>query len=119
MALSLILVSSCKKDEVSDNKLADEKKLEQMGADIQDFAKNKACSGDDCKVIAMGAKACGGPSSFLIYSVSKVDEKVLTDKVKAYSDFEKVINERYNRISNCAMIAIPQVDCVNGICTQK
>ena len=69
--------------------------------------------------MAMGAKACGGPTRFIIYSLSKTDEKILAEKVKTYTDFQKELNTKYNRISDCAMVLPPNVDCVNGLCTAK
>ncbi|WP_052354163.1 hypothetical protein [Flectobacillus major] len=114
---------ACSKDSGVSNELsgetADNQKLEQLGVDVQDFAKNKACSGDDCRVIPMGAKACGGPTQYLVYSVSKVDEKLLVAKVQAYTDFQKELNKKYNRMSDCMILSPPVVNCVNGLCTAQ
>lgn len=117
--LAFILIFSCRKNDIIADEVADNLKLSQLGTEVETFAQNKACAGDDCRVMAMGAKACGGPTRFIVYSLSKTDEKTLAEKVKAYTDFQKELNTKYNRISDCAMILMPTVDCVNGLCTTK
>ena len=122
LILGFVLFISCSKDDISDNTLtiADDQKLEQMGKEIQEFAKNKACSnGDGCRTMPMGAKACGGPTNYIIYSLSKTDEKQLTEKVKQYTDFQKELNVKYNRTSDCLFLSPPTVDCLNGVCASK
>ncbi|MBB6002125.1 hypothetical protein [Arcicella rosea] len=117
--LAFVLFFSCKNNDLLGDEEADNLKLTQLYTEVETFAQNKACAGDDCRVMAMGAKACGGPTRFIIYSLSKTDEKILAEKVKAYTDFQKELNTKYNRISDCAMLLPPNVDCVNGLCTAK
>lgn len=117
--LSFILFMACSKEETL-TPAVDDQKLEQLGKEIQDFAKNKTCAGgDDCKTMAMGSKACGGPTSYIIYSLSKTDEKQLSEKVKQYTDFQKELNIKYNRTSDCLFLSPPTVDCLNGVCASK
>jgi hypothetical protein len=117
--LSFILFLACSKQETL-TPAVDDQKLEQLGKEIQDFAKNKTCAGgDDCKTMAIGSKACGGPTSYIIYALSKTDEKQLSEKVKQYTDLEKELNIKYNRISDCSLLIPPTVDCLNGVCTSK
>lgn len=121
--LGFVLFISCAKDDVVDNSafiIADDNKLAQMSKDIEEFAKDKACTnGDGCRTMPMGAKACGGPTNYIIYSLSKTDEKQLTEKVKQYTDFQKELNIKYNRTSDCLFLSPPTVDCLNGVCASK
>ena len=121
--LGFVLFISCAKDDITDNSaliIADDNKLAQLGKDIEEFAKNKACTnGDGCRAMPMGAKACGGPTNYVIYSLSKTDEKQLTEKVKQYTDFQKELNIKYNRSSDCLFLSPPTIDCLNGVCTSK
>lgn len=121
--LGFVLFISCSKEDVADNSsfaIADDNKLVQLGKEIEEFAKNKACTnGDGCRTMPMGAKACGGPTSYVIYSLSKTDEKQLAEKVKQYTDFQKELNIKYNRTSDCLFLSPPTVDCLNGVCTSK
>ena len=117
--LGFILFSACSK-EATLTPNADDQKLEQLGKEIEAFAKNKACSGgDNCRSMPMGSRACGGPSSYIIYSLSKTDEKQLSDKVKQYTDLQKELNIKYNRTSDCSLLMPPTVDCLNGVCASK
>ena len=117
--LGLTLFIACSK-EATLTPVDDDQKLAQLSKEIEEFAKNKACSGgDNCKTMAMGSKPCGGPTSYIIYSLSKTDEKQLSDKVKQYTDFEKELNTKYNRISDCSLLIPPIVDCLNGTCASK
>jgi Fe-S-cluster containining protein len=117
--LCFVLFMACSKQE-NLTPSADDQKLEQLGKEIQDFAKNKTCAGgDDCKTMAMGSKACGGPTSYIVYALSKTDEKQLSEKVKQYTDFQKELNIKYNRTSDCLFLSPPTVDCLNGVCASK
>ena len=117
--LGFVLFMACSKQETL-TPAVDDQKLEQLGKEIQDFAKNKTCAGgDDCKTMAMGSKACGGPTSYIIYALSKTDEKQLSEKVKQYTDFQKELNIKHNRTSDCLFLSPPTVDCLNGVCASK
>jgi hypothetical protein len=116
LAISLFFFACSKSDDIA---LADEQKLETLGKEIEEFAKNKSCSGDDCRVMPMGAKGCGGPTKFLVYALSKVDEKQLTEKVRVYTELQKKINLATNKISDCSLVVAPTVNCLNGVCTAK
>jgi hypothetical protein len=122
--LGFVLFMSCANDDIMDKdflpSLGDDQKLSQMGKDIEEFAKNKACTnGDGCRTMPMGTKACGGPTNYVIYSLSKTDEKQLAEKVKQYTDFQKELNVKYNRTSDCLFLSPPTVDCLNGVCASK
>jgi hypothetical protein len=116
--IGFVLFFACKKEDVST--VSDDQKLANLATEIETFAKNKNCSGgDDCKVIGMGAKPCGGFSRYIIYALSKTDEKQLTDKITAYTNLEKELNIKYNRIGTCEALLPPTVDCLNGVCASK
>jgi hypothetical protein len=117
--LGFVLFISCAK-EATLTPTDEDQQLVQLAKNIEEFAKNKACTGgDNCRSMPMGAKACGGPTSYIIYSLSKTDEKLLTEKVKQYTDFQKELNIKYNRISDCSFLLPPMVDCLNGVCASK
>ncbi|MEA5404928.1 hypothetical protein VB776_18485 [Arcicella sp. DC2W] len=119
--LAFVLLFSCKEKDVLADLEADNLKLSQLLTEVQTYAQNRACAGDDCKVMEIGEQSCGGPSGHLIYSLSKVDEKVLIEKVKTYTDFQRKMSIKYKgkRDEPCALLLVPTVDCVNGLCTAK
>lgn len=109
---------SCKKDSIEAQ--TDDQKLVQLKADIETFASNKACSsGDNCRVIGIGSQPCGGPSGYVIYSLSNTDEKQLMVKVNDYTELQKANNLKKNTVGICIVLAIPMVDCRNGLCSAK
>jgi hypothetical protein len=111
--------SSCtKNDDITT--ISDDQKLANLATEIETFAKNKSCAGgDDCKVIGMGDRPCGGPSRFIVYALSKTDEKQLTAKITAYTTLEKELNVKYNKMGTCEALIPPTVDCLSGVCTSK
>jgi hypothetical protein len=118
LILGFVIFVSCEKQSI--DAIPDDQKLAQLRAEIEAFAKNKACSnGDNCKVLGIGAKPCGGPSEYIIYSLTNTDEKQLISKVNEYTNFQKEYNVKNQLVSDCLLIPIPTVDCVNGICTAK
>jgi hypothetical protein len=118
LLLGLVIFVSCEKQSI--DTIADDQKLIQLRADVETFAKNKACSnGDNCRVMGIGAKPCGGPSEYIVYSLTNTDEKQLIAKVNEYTDFQKAYNIKKQLTSDCSLLPIPTVDCVNGVCTKK
>lgn len=114
--LGFVIFTSCKKESI--NTLADDEKLTQLKTDIEIFAKNKACSGEEnCRVVGIGNSPCGGPSGFIIYSLSNTDEKQLMTKVNRYTELQKAYNLKHNTVGICIALVIPTVDCKNGVCT--
>jgi hypothetical protein len=118
LILGFIIFSSCKENSM--DALPDEQKLSQLKTEIETFAKNKACSGgDNCRVVGIGAKPCGGPTEYLIYSLTNTDEKQLTAKVNEYNSLSKAYNEKNPRFSDCKVEPAPTIDCINGVCSAK
>lgn len=76
-----------------------------------------ACSSQaECRSIAVGAKACGGPERYLAWSTRGSDEARLRQRVEAYNTARQADNERAGRISNCMMLMDPGAVCEAGRC---
>jgi hypothetical protein len=116
--LGFVIFSSCKKESI--DAISDNEKLAQLRADIETLAKNKACPGsDNCKVVGIGDLPCGGPSWYVIYSLSNTDEKQLMTKVNEYTELQKAYNLKNDFVGTCIVLPIPTVDCKNGVCSSK
>ena len=114
-ALLATLVALACEDEP--NEQDDVARLAAMKQEILDLIGDAACKEPtDCTTIAFGAKPCGGPWEFLIYSHSSVDESVLKDLVRRYNEFNDVLNRRYGWASPCDVPSPPAVNCVDGHC---
>lgn len=63
---------------------------------------------------AIGSKACGGPASYIAYSL-KINVTEFLKKVENYTNAQDAYNKKWNIISTCEMMMPPTgVDCVNG-----
>jgi hypothetical protein len=70
-----------------------------------------------CRTIAYGAKPCGGPWSYLVYSTAETDSARLTELVTRYNAIEQALNEAEDRVSDCRAVMRPEVACRQGVCT--
>lgn len=75
-----------------------------------------AASIADCRYAGIGAKPCGGPWEFIIYSVSSTDSTALDERLKAYDAFEAEMNELYGYVSDCSVPNIPVLVFKDGRC---
>ncbi|WP_350286219.1 hypothetical protein [uncultured Croceitalea sp.] len=68
----------------------------------------------DWRFIGVGAKPCGGPSSFMAYSM-KIDTLEFLRLVEQYNEDTRELNKRKGLISDCAVIPAPNIiRCENG-----
>ncbi|MES2900504.1 MAG: hypothetical protein V4723_12310 [Pseudomonadota bacterium] len=75
-----------------------------------------ACdSAAQCKTVAIGHKACGGPESYIAYS-TKTDGTKVTSLAARYADARKGENQRSGMISNCMLLRDPGATCSAGRC---
>jgi hypothetical protein len=92
--------------------------LQVLNDEIQQLIATGICSSNtDCYYIAFGSKACGGPTSYLVYSTS-IDVNLLKEKVAAYNEKEDDFNKKWGIISDCSVVSPPNsVTCVQGKCS--
>jgi hypothetical protein len=99
------------------SEVRDRAQLDTWREDILAMAENPVCvDSTDCRTIGLGAKPCGGPWEYLIYSVSSVDTLALAEEVANYNDFNAVLNQRYGWLSDCSVPRVPTVGCRDGKC---
>ena len=66
---------------------------------------------DQCHVIGVGAKACGGPNGFLAWSIKNTDQKALASAVQAQAEAEKKENQASGMSSDCRVVPAPTATC--------
>lgn len=99
------------------NQEADEARLAEMLAEIELLISDKSCTKDGkCTVMAYGAKACGGPVGYLVYSSGNVNETQLKDLVEEFTELQSLMNDEYGYISDCSIPNPPDVSCLDGNC---
>ena len=114
LLMSLLAAPACQDDF---NEEADVARLAAMKQEILRLVGAAVCKEPgDCATIALGAKPCGGPWEYLVYSRSSVDVEVLEQLVTRYNKFNDILNKRYGWASTCDMAIQPVVGCVDGRC---
>jgi hypothetical protein len=98
----------------------DQARLKMMEYEIVEYIGTPECSGDDdCRVIGVGSKPCGGPWKYLIYSASTLDETHLEALVAEHAAFEDYMNWKYGYMSTCDVPPIPVPECRDGVCVES
>jgi len=69
-----------------------------------------------CKSIAFGRKPCGGPATYLAYSVAKTDEAKLKLLVDEYNQQSENFNLARKLVSDCIYVSAPKIELVDGVC---
>ena len=104
------------KDNPENNTLTAEesKEMDDLKAEITALANSEKCTNSaDWKTVGLGAKACGGPVSYIAYS-NKIDEKSFLEKVDLYNQKSSDYNKKYNLVSDCMLVMQPEnIVCEN------
>lgn len=89
----------------------------QLQLRLERLTENKECQQDNqCKVIGVGARPCGGPEQYLLYSTLHTDEKMLSYTNERYQKLKKQQNEKLGLISTCQMLMPPASACIENKC---
>ncbi|HXG58453.1 MAG TPA: hypothetical protein VNL91_05485 [Thermoanaerobaculia bacterium] len=96
-----------------------QQRLEALGRKIAGAVRAEAADASQCRVVPFGAKPCGGPWRYLVYSVGTTDEKKLLAMVEEYNALERTINREEGRVSDCASVVPPKVEFAEGTCRAR
>ncbi|WP_421942512.1 hypothetical protein [Pedobacter sp.] len=111
----LVSLVSCTEEDLKGSKFDDEQELSKLKSEIQKISDQVVCdNAADWKIVPIGAKACGGASSFIAYSI-KIDTVEFLKKVDNYNNKQKAFNVKWGIASDCAVIVGPKsITCENG-----
>lgn len=94
--------------------------MEALGMEIRRMIKTpKADTPEQCKIVGMGRKPCGGPERYLLYSektMSSDDVALFLEKLNRYNELARRFNEKSGRISDCSIKVKPTTVVRNGFC---
>lgn len=92
----------------------DQQQMKNLVKQIDSLISTETCTNAaDWKFTAIGAKPCGGPSSYIAYP-EKLEEEVLS-KITRLTSMQSAFNTKYNLTSDCAMVMPPvEIRCENG-----
>jgi hypothetical protein len=76
-----------------------------------------ACSENkQCRTLAVGARACGGPETYLAYSTAKTSEAELRALAERHQQERRDANTASGMISTCQFMVDPGAVCQAGRC---
>jgi hypothetical protein len=76
-----------------------------------------SCTSDgECRSVAVGGKACGGPTGYRAYSANGADPKAVEDLASRERELATAEARASGRVSNCLMFADPGARCDQGRC---
>ena len=76
-----------------------------------------ACTADtQCRTVPVGAKACGGPESYLAYSTAAHRPEQVMALAERYRQERQAENARSGLASDCRMLMDPGAQCRAGTC---
>ena len=92
----------------------DQQALSALIKEIDAIIATEPCTNPtEWKFSAIGAKPCGGPSSYIAYPVKLEDE--ILPRIEQFTAMQSAFNKKYNLMSDCAMVMPPsEIRCENG-----
>lgn len=88
--------------------------------EIQQEIGSAACDAPaQCRTLAIGHKACGGPERYAAWSTGASDAARLARLGAEYAAARKADNASSGMISNCMLVADPGATCSAGRCVLK
>lgn len=86
-------------------------------ARIKALVGTPSCSSDaQCHTLALGARACGGPESYLPWSSAHTSEADLRALGDAYKEQQRAANAASGMMSTCQFLVDPGATCKAGTC---
>lgn len=86
---------------------------------LKDMTKDKRCDSTmQCQVIAVGSRACGGPSSYVTFSTQAADLQVVKQLAHSITVLESQYNAKNRMVSICQHLTQPSTQCVENKCVK-
>lgn len=91
--------------------------LQEVRAEIDSVIGNaQANTLSQCRLLPLGSRPCGGPSSYVAYSTAVTDSSTLTDLAGIYRSLMERRNEETGAFSTCEMLSPPELVLEAGRC---
>ena len=92
----------------------DKEPLTKLIKEIEAAIQKETCTdAADWNFAPIGAKPCGGPSSYIAYP-KKMESEILP-QIEKFTEMQAAFNKKYQLISDCMMVMPPTgIECVEG-----
>jgi hypothetical protein len=95
----------------------DEAELAKVRAEIVKMIGNAPCANlVHCRVLALGARPCGGPDEYLAYSHILMEKDRLENMAADYTLIQEELQRAAGRVGVCTVLPAPRLACVDGRC---
>ena len=97
----------------------DRAQLARLEREARAIAKATGCSSvSACRTAPVGAKACGGPRSYIVYCAASTDTVALFRKLRELETAEKAYNKKSGMMSTCEFRLPPRTALSGERCTE-
>lgn len=112
----MLTLCACEIVSDSDRSIPEEHLYDEI---MKEIGTPTATSLSSCKFIPFGAKACGGPAGYGIYSTEKSDVARLERLVAQFNELDAKRVRDEGGYSDCSIPPAPEIELVGGVCTRK
>ncbi|GAA60960.1 hypothetical protein P20652_2832 [Pseudoalteromonas sp. BSi20652] len=114
VASIILLLSGCASTLTSSNKQS--KNLSDLNYDLSNMVSNNSCTASfQCKILEVGARACGGPSKYAVYSTLNTSQEEAEQLAQQITKQEKIQNKAQG-LTDCSPVLEVQSLCINQQC---
>lgn len=108
------ILSSCSHDD-SALKILEQQQLDTLYQELLTISNSEPCTNpENWFFTAVGSKACGGPTSYLAYSLN-INTVSFLEKVNYFTSEQEKFNIKWHVVSDCSALQPPtDVVCVDG-----
>lgn len=83
-----------------------------LEAEVRRLIGDARCSAEEqCRTLAFGAKACGGPQAYLAWSTLVTDEAALLQAAQRHAERRREDLRKSRLMSDCAVVVDPGASC--------
>ncbi|ASM48344.1 hypothetical protein PESP_a0051 [Pseudoalteromonas espejiana DSM 9414] len=103
----------------TDSKSVSVEDIKSVKAELNSLVANNQCdTNEQCKVTPVGSRACGGPSSFVVYSTKTANDADVLTLSKKITALESNYNAQNEMMSICQHLTTPSTQCVENKCVK-
>ena len=96
---------------------SDQAALDRLMREARALAHAEGCTAaDQCAVLPLGERACGGPEDYVVYCPRSTDVAALKAKAAELARAQKAFNAKYQLVSTCEFRQPPTATIVGGAC---
>lgn len=83
-----------------------------LEAEVRRLVGSASCTADEqCRTLAFGAKACGGPQAYIAWSTLVTDAAALESVAERYAALRREELRSSGVVSDCALVVDPGATC--------